>query len=1012
MTRQNKRGQKAVRGARSKPPEGGTTNGPKTVSSGAGVRTAWPDEFASPKAAIAIVGTLLMLGGVLFGLAYFNHLLWLKVILGYLIGLFDPAYVQPTSWDLAIVLWGLALAVGAGCVHPCFGLIVLALFRPWLDGYTFPTDNMYFLWGILVFFALCGARSLFRGEAIRFGIPILLLAGFCAVGTLTLASSLQFNRSFRELLLWFSYLALFLVSSNTLRNRTTIGLVLVGIAVAMAAETVFSLLHYHYMLPYLRRIVQDPQVLRYFFETDQVTPELARRLNVNRAFGSMLFPNALAGFLILGIPFSIAGAILGWRSLVEVWRSPAAQPRKESHASRRYRAVAVGAVTWLAATCAVFTMAQFPLTFNLAEAGLDKVPWFAHTHLLAGLAAAIGLAPAAILFWFANRGGLALCGRVVWAVGLSKLAVLEVLALVLTFSRGGMLALFFALTAGTALFVGSPWLSGKFSRRRSLRYAAKAVLVCALLGGLSVGLLAGPPTVTAQEASTPQTTSDSAERGDKGLQPLAVGEKKARVTDEGIMLKPMDMLELSSFKLRLSYWRVGFIMLRHHFWTGVGLGNFGLAYPRYQYLGAGDVREAHNSILQAFCETGVWGGMFLTAFCAYLLLWGAWHILREHDWKERLLLAGLFTGILAFFLHALIDIHFSHPSLMMFCMLWCGIFCARVALAQSPGAAPGKAPGGNSDPEVAKSPEQAHGTRRLLYQLVALPLLAFAAAAVGMSMRVYLQDLALSRVGLINVADRKEMTRRYHTARFVRQECTTLMRKKSGKSARRPVAYLLPLFPDVNTLASFGRLYEPMPGTARGARPIQNGEQVPPDAFIVITNPRRALNRGYEAGTRCVAELETIDSRFPHDPEVAMHLQQWYELLILLAMPNVNLHDKVPAYRSEALRWSEEAVRRSPMHADLHLNYAQALWRLAGVEAGMNNMNYALDALEQYRLATVLTSTMPLYFNHYGYALGQVGNACRAMGDEEKAQKYLQSADEMRLRAKTIDQERIRLGLG
>jgi hypothetical protein len=52
--------------------------------------------------------------------------------------------------------------------------------------------------------------------------------------------------------------------------------------------------------------------------------------------------------------------------------------------------------------------------------------------------------------------------------------------------------------------------------------------------------------------------------------------------------------------------------------AGVGLGNFGTVYPKYQYLGAGDVKPAHNDYLQVLAELGVPG------LVAFLWLWAAW----------------------------------------------------------------------------------------------------------------------------------------------------------------------------------------------------------------------------------------------------------------------------------------------------------------------------------------------------------------------------------------------------
>ena len=45
----------------------------------------------------------------------------------------------------------------------------------------------------------------------------------------------------------------------------------------MGLEGLFALLHYEFLLPFLREIVHKPSVLQEFFHTDTITPELARR---------------------------------------------------------------------------------------------------------------------------------------------------------------------------------------------------------------------------------------------------------------------------------------------------------------------------------------------------------------------------------------------------------------------------------------------------------------------------------------------------------------------------------------------------------------------------------------------------------------------------------------------------------------------------------------------------------------------------------------------------------------
>jgi probable O-glycosylation ligase (exosortase A-associated) len=69
---------------------------------------------------------------------------------------------------------------------------------------------------------------------------------------------------------------------------------------------------------------------------------------------------------------------------------------------------------------------------------------------------------------------------------------------------------------------------------------------------------------------------------------------------------------------RINAWKAGFEMAKDHPLTGVGIGNFMTAYPKYSNT---RVRVAHNTIVQLFSETG-----FLSSL-AYLLLF--WTVYRQ-----------------------------------------------------------------------------------------------------------------------------------------------------------------------------------------------------------------------------------------------------------------------------------------------------------------------------------------------------------------------------------------------
>lgn len=920
----------------------------------------WPDEFCRPRTACFLVGAIVAWGALLFGLAAANRLLWLKIIIGWLIGLWRPDMVNPYPWDLAIVGWCLGTTVLAGLIHPAAGLAVLGFLRPWLDGYTYARDNIYFFWAACILFALWAARVMLRGERIRAKMPLALLAGFLAVAAITSAASIQYGRSFRELLLWSGYFALFVLTANSIRTRRTANFLLIALAVTMAAQTIFSLLHFYYLLPFLRTMMaRHPQLLQYYFDTDVMTPELARRFNVNRAFGSMLFPNALAAFLILVLPYHAAAALAQWQRVRALWRPEEAAGGRTA---QRYRALALGVTVWFGVFFVLYACGQFAALYQYEDAAISSMV------VGVGIAAAIlALLPAVLFFWIADGYGAAMAGRTLLAAGLSVLTALQCWALWLTYSRGGMLALFAGTGAVAALYWGRRLpLMGRWLTR-----VAALALIAAVGAGALMGASEAPSAVENTEATTAGPSRE--------------------VTQEGIHVSMKDLADPATFSLRLSYWRVGMRMFWNHFWTGVGLRNFGTAYPKYQHLGAGEVTEAHNSFLQIFCETGVVGGLLMAAFWAWIVLAGVRGVLRESNRQEQAICAALLAGILAFLAHSLIDINFSHPSLMMFLMLYAGLLCARLTA--------------DSGAQPTTLSERHH----LPSQVAGLAFLLGAALLLGMSMRVYVQDLALTRVSFINLKNQDDLNRRFQAGRFLCYEVPSITWNQSqGKELPDPriaVATVDALLGDINLLHEFGPIAAPLADRAKGMRRVQPGEPMPSNAILVIGKPWRAIYRGRNAAFQWIDELEYHDSRFPHDVDLALHLSYWCELMVLSCVHEA-LAEQRKEYLDRMIYWAETAVRRSPMHADVYMNYGRLLWTRADFVSGPEKETSYRLAIEQFQKAAQLNATqiLPLVYLADGYR--HLSKAYREIGNTANADRFMQQADETEAQWKQLQQAR------
>jgi len=88
---------------------------------------------------------------------------------------------------------------------------------------------------------------------------------------------------------------------------------------------------------------------------------------------------------------------------------------------------------------------------------------------------------------------------------------------------------------------------------------------------------------------------------------------------------------------RLAHWTAGWKMFEAHFWTGIGIGNYGLVYPLYASPAWPDsMGHAHNYYLNVAAEAGLIG------LVAYLVLWAA--VFRQ-AWRATRCLSGYALGV-------------------------------------------------------------------------------------------------------------------------------------------------------------------------------------------------------------------------------------------------------------------------------------------------------------------------------------------------------------------------------
>jgi O-antigen ligase len=794
------------------------------------------------------------------------------------------------------------------------GIAAFIFARPWTDGLTFFSFNLYYLWFLIGLTALWGARQLMRGQTIRGITPMSLLLLFLFVTLLTGLDTVQIDKTYRYMLYWSGHALLFFLCLNCLRTRAATGLVLGAFVATSLVNGMYALFHFQYMLPIMRKSVEDPAVLQQFFGMD-MSAELRYRLEINRAFGNHLFPNALAAYLIM-----VLGCTVGLlKPALAAWRQPPAAAPGNSPTP-----FAVGAFAWLISVLA-------GIMFLLKPAAILWQSMTDTQFMILGLAIVI-ITPLII----ATLGALAtttlgyswLRSRVNLCVLLATLAC-SLLALWLSFSRGGMIALAGAVVVCIVLYRWGSKMGPAFAKSLT---AATALLIMATLVAGETGF--------AQESVNDTTAMPTVASPSN---PGAIGK---------IDLSASDLGDTRTLNVRVTYWKVALLMIRDNFWAGVGLGNFGTVYPRYQYLGAGNVQAAHNDYLQIFCETGVFGILAFCLFWGYFALWGARRIVREKKPNERWLLCGLYGGTLAFLVHALVDFNFYNPSLTAIEFFMAGVFFARAYAGDT----------------------QKAGNEKKLWkrQAIALPALILVALLMGTSTRVFFIDFArasgstLSRIRYID--DQTSTRQRMQIRDFFLNE---IPQRMAAKQQLRPITVtsVLPLIPDIALMRSFGKILVPDGGESY--RQVALTEAIPFDAVFFITDPQKAREAAMEQSETWVQTMELTDTIYPYISEHALSISDWYETL----QQNATDPDDQRRYTLGAVRWAEEGVERSPQQPHARRWLGDAYIRQGStIEFGESQLEYYRRGIQEFRIARDLHPSSDAEWNQLGRLLLQMSD--------------------------------------
>jgi len=116
---------------------------------------------------------------------------------------------------------------------------------------------------------------------------------------------------------------------------------------------------------------------------------------------------------------------------------------------------------------------------------------------------------------------------------------------------------------------------------------------------------------------------------------------------------------------RFMEWRVSAPMIKDHPIKGVGHGRFAVEYLYYQSryfenpvhnslaYKAANIKQAHNEYLQAFCESGILGGLLFLSIWIFALWNIFYHLYRNRNYRRQYY--GLALIFLTILVHALVD---------------------------------------------------------------------------------------------------------------------------------------------------------------------------------------------------------------------------------------------------------------------------------------------------------------------------------------------------------------------
>jgi len=553
-------------------------------------------------------------------------------------------------------------------------------------------------------------------------------------------------------------------------------------------------------------------------------------------------------------------------------------------------------------------------------------------------------------------------------------AMVQLAALIWTFSRGAWLSLFVSLLC-LAFFA-------LVRRRDWLRDVAVVVCLCLICAGLS------------QKAGGQEGTV---------VQPAAEAASGGSGTDQGEVIRGesptvRDLVSQETWEARVSYWRGALRMIKARPFLGVGSAAFGSAYPRFKVLGGYDSQQAHNDPLQVLAETGVAGFVPFMAFWVIVVLFGLQRSSSEGSISVRWLRLGLLFGILCFLLHSLVDFDFQIPGIALTVYAFCGLL---VAVSDAPERSVRFGWGMGIVVFVALSV----ATMLSLRPHVADALfngIGFAVPGIlgawwklfisGRLLCVGVVVAVVSGVGAGLVKARITAARRVYAAAFATACLAGFVTLAALPQAFANMSVLMAV---VTEQRGFGLMYRA--NQLEAAQKIFRGEPVS-DLVLVTLFPkeeeREKIRRSRETGADPAALARARLEKIKAELSCAAHVYP-YGALYEVYLGKVEswlapFMDDPERGWDNAIAHLERAVELSPWNAYWHVLLGQAYGERARLS---KRRDYLAKSLHEFQEAVDSYPTNPEIWQHFGTALYYAGERTRAQACFRRAQELRQRAE-------------------